>query len=355
MRFWHYKKRPTREFVEWCRGNPPTTTKIFNAREIHEAIALLKRHSQPIEITIDRTLGAETLVLDGGGIDYRNCITKLTIPDTTIKNLSIENVAIGSLSLEIKTLQVTIRNSAISRLRLLYGGVVLENCNIGTLALVGHPQGLIGTHELTVSGGCILDIECPAPWTPSPFQGPASFSNVFLPRNPVDYLIKGPQPYRNVRSHLRKLENSQGANLFHSAELAMERKTDSRANKVLGFLYETFSDYGSSTLRPLAWLVGLWYLSFLVIFLTDGATQVTGVDYSGWRAVLQEADCWGRFWRAMVLSLQQISSPLTILGAKTLLVAKYTWLASWSVIHSLLSVVLIALFVLAVRRRFKMQ
>ncbi len=352
---WLYKKRPTNEFVDWCRQEPSRPATSFKASDIHNAITQLQSHSQPIEITIDRTLGAESFAIDGGGIDYKNCLTALTIPDTTIKNLIIENVAIGSLTLQVRTLQVTIRNSAISRLQLLYGGVVLENCNIGTLTLAGHPQGLIGTNELTVSGGCILDIVCPPPWTPSPFQGSASFSNIFLPRNPVDYLIKGPQPYRNVRSHLRKLENSQGANLFHSAELAMERRTDTRANKVLGFLYEIFSDYGSSTLRPVGWLVGLWFLSFLVIYITNGAAQVNGVDYSGWREVLLASDCWGRFWRAVVLSLQQISSPLTILGAKTLLVAKYTWLATWSVIHSLLSVVLIALFVLAVRRRFKMQ
>jgi hypothetical protein len=178
---------------------------------------------------------------------------------------------------------------------------------------------------------------------------------VFLPRVPHKYLITGPQPYRNLRSHLRKLENSQAANFLNSAELAMERHTDRRTNRLLSRLYELFSDYGGSTLRPVLWLLALWCISFVMVFAADGAQCVTGVDYTGWREVLKEPGYSGRAWKALVLSGQQIGSPLTLLGAKTLLVPTTWWLAGWSVVHSLLSVILIALFLLAVRRRFKMQ
>ena len=38
--------------------------------------------------------------------------------------------------------------------------------------------------------------------------------------------MDGAQPYRNLRAHLVKLENSQAAGLMHVHELDMERETD---------------------------------------------------------------------------------------------------------------------------------
>lgn len=357
-------KTPPKEFVTWCRAaqerplnhfvlnkymrDPANTAEKF-AAEINQAL----KTGSKLGINLNDERGRENIVFRQEQVNYDQDIALLEISAYT-GSLTFEQLSIGHclISAAHREFVIILRNCVIRRLEI-HGckSVTLVNCQVGTLGLNNA-----SLQHFDMRGGCILDIECHPPWEKSPFTGSVSIIDVFLPRDPEKYLIKTPQPYRNLRAHLRRLENSQGSNLIHSAELAIERVTDNRTNKLLSHLYEQFSDFGSSALRPLVWLSLLWLVSFIVIFISDGAALAFAKeDYTGWRSLLTCTDTAGQVSRAAVLSLQQLASPLTILGAKPLLIPEYLWLAVWSVIHSLLSVVLLALFVLAVRRRFKMQ
>lgn len=368
--------RPPKEFVDWCRTPTETVGTKFDLsaqrqqrravqprpndweaaviREFFEEVNQKIKNDTNVELLINRNLHGVTPTIRREHLSYNNEIAAIRISDTTVQSLTLEYLAIRLFQLSTSTPEpeITIKNSSIKRLEIgACKSITLINSQIGTLAIRSA-----SIYDFDMRGGSILDVECRPPWEASPFVGSVSLVDVFLPRDPHNYLIKGPQPYRNLRAHLRRLENSQGANLIHSAELAMERETDSNTNKFLSHVYERFSDFGASALRPLVWLFAFWLVSFLAIYSVDGAAlALPSGEYTGWRAVLACEDRTGEVWRALVLSLQQMASPLTVLGAKPLLVPKHWPLVVWSVIHSLLSVVLLALFILAVRRRFKMQ
>jgi hypothetical protein len=229
----------------------------------------------------------------------------------------------------------------------------LDQSNLGTLQLV---PGSLSHFEMR--GGSLLNVTCPPPNGGNPFTGTVSFTNdVFFPRRRNIYILPGPQPYRNMRYHLRSLENAQMANLIHSAELAVEREDDSRMNRILSHLYEWMSDFGSSALRPLVWQGVLFVLSFSLILCSDGAVHTSQDPKSellGWQQALIDPR-WGACVRAAYLALQPLVNPIGIFGPRSLLVPRFLWLTVWLSVAGILGIVLLALFIFAIRRRFKIQ
>jgi len=248
--------------------------------------------------------------------------------------------------------------------------LIIKNCRIFNLRLTGCAQitlldSYIGALDISSSdavcyyemrGGCILKIDCPTSSASNPFCGNVSLLNVFLPRNTKHYLLDSPQPYRNVRHHLTKLENTQVANIFHSAELAVERETDQLPNKVLGYLYGWTSDFGSSWFRAFVWWLGLTALSTVIIYCNDGAYLPLDEEiYVGWRAILAENTCTSDWAKSFYLSWQSNFNPLGIFSARAIVIPSTSWISTWTVIQSFISIVLITLIIFAIRRRFKIQ
>jgi len=222
--------------------------------------------------------------------------------------------------------------------------------NIGTLRIIA---GSLGHYEM--QGGSLLNVVCPPPGAGNPFTGTVSFTkDVFFPRERNRYILLGPQPYRNMRYHLRSLENAQMANLIHSAELAVEREDDSWTNWFVSHLYEGMSDFGSSVLRPFLWLLLLYSVSVCAIFYSGGAEVPPLSDLVGWQRTLIDP-AWGEYWRALYLALQPVVNPIGIFGPKWLLIPRYSDLAAWLSLHGFLSLILLALLIFAIRRRFKIQ
>ena len=210
--------------------------------------------------------------------------------------------------------------------------------------------------DLAFFGGGIFNLRCPAPADKSPFRGSVSFSGVFLPRTRTNYDIGGAQPYRNMRYHLSQLQNGPAASVFHSAELAVERDDERGLNWLFNFLYEEFSDYGASPVLPLVWIGLLWLLTATVLFASGvniGGTSGTAV---GWQVCLYEAGWKGELLRSVILGFQPISwlGSLLSSGPSVPLVPHSFFAQIWLVIDGILSTVLLALFIFALRRRFRM-
>lgn len=226
--------------------------------------------------------------------------------------------------------------------------VCLKNCKIGTLEITN-------AHQIHMEGGCVLNIQVVAPGNSNPLTGSVNFSNTFFPRNKFEYLLASAQPYRNMRHHLRAIENGHMANLFHSAELAVERADDPFFNKLLSYLYEKLSDFGSSALLPLTYWFGLLIVTAMVVYIFDGAVPAFEDDkgvYTGWRQGLIEGS---EFTKALYLSFRSMINPLGLFGTKELLIPANGKLVMLLSLVGLISVTLLTLFILAVRRRFKMQ
>ena len=248
--------------------------------------------------------------------------------------------------------------------------LIIKNCRIFNLHLKDRAQitlvdSYIGALDIPnvdavcyyeMRGGCILKINCPTPSGPNPFCGNVSLLNVFLPRNTKHYLLDSPQSYRNVKHHLTKLENTQVANIFHSAELAVERETDQLPNKVLAYIYGWSSDFGSSWFRAFLWWIGLTALSTVIIYCNDGAYLPLDEElYVGWRVILIECTWTSDLAKSFYLSWQSNFNPLGIFSARAIVIPSTSGIAVWTVIQSFISIVLITLIIFAIRRRFKIQ
>src|SRR6266705_1554859 len=283
--------------------------------------------------------------------------------DSFIQSLSIErpielrlsSLLAGGIYTSVGDVKLHIDNCSIAHLQFLgvAAEVTLLDTHVGNLEIA--PAAL---KHYEMKGGSLLNVNCPPPSDGNPFIGTVSFKNVFFPRKRKVFILQGPQPYRNMRHHLRNLENAQMANLIHSAELAVEREDDSWTNRILSYLYEWLSDFGSSALTPLLWQVFLLSLSMSLIFYSDGAVLAfseSAPALVGWQTILIDTNESGDLARAVYLALQPVVNPIGIFGPKSLLVPRYPWLAVWLSLHGVLSVILLALLIFAIRRRFKIQ
>lgn len=325
---------PPRKFVEWCRQAPtnipqPMSLNQFmrehkNESDQKKLVALfVKQVNSSIQGGIasadfNQALDTGPIIIRGKKDSGEQGFFRLNITMGIRGEFIVEDVSIRELRVDNKSgnpIKIHLKQCHISKFILdnkpdndaAPVEVRCDNTSIGCLEM--HEDAV---RSLIMEGGCVLDITCPAPGKKSPITGDVAFSNVFFPRNTKDYLLSGAQAYRSFRHHLMNLQNIQAANLIRSAELAVERETDQSMNKCLGLLYEWFSDHGSSTWRPLAWLLGFFLVSFSIIFCVNGAVQGLPDEamYAGWRSALIEPG--GNIWKALYLAFQPIINPLGI-------------------------------------------
>jgi hypothetical protein len=265
----------------------------------------------------------------------------ITLRDFEVRELSFENC---------ETSDIIMANLLVNKLALgsQSGNYKLEKCYIGTLSLSER-----SVHSFGTSGGAILNIDCPPPTHENPFTGSVQLDRrTYLPTK-SGRLLRGAQPYRNLRTHMSKLENAPMVSRFHRLEQSVERENLALFDRLLSHGYRVLSDYGSSSLRPVACLVLLMLLTASLTYATDGAQLKQTNDLNGWESGLRGNGFWVQAERAFVLATQATLNPLGIFGRRGVLVAKFGWLATWLVLHGLLSTLFVALFIFAVRRRFK--
>lgn len=330
-------------------------------RDFFEVAQTRLNGESTINLTIDRNF-QDSYSLSGKSMNKNYIhVSNLTIDSHFQKDLNFLELHFEEVRLhqnaqalttfegcKIKTLRVESRHSKF------INQIILRNTWVGTLIF-----NTVCNSHFEMSGGGILNFECPPPSSASnesPFTGSVVFQDVFLARNSKDFYIKGPQPYRNLRTHLLKLENGPAVNLVHAAEQALEREKDTGFNKILSHLYEWFSDFGSSALRPFLWFVLILTANTELIYILDGAVIFPQKElFFGWREILMDGSDAGNLSRSMMLSFQSSYNPFGIFGARGFVEAQNIYLKAYLSISGFVSTILIALLVLALRRRFKMQ
>lgn len=347
LQSWRRERQGAISHNDWPRA---AETQFFQA--IEEAI---RGAGEPAAVIDSQVDAGREYQISGSGAPLDTFIQsleihvpiKLTLSGVSIKHLllSVAGIALRATNCNIANLGINPTNANAE--------VRLYQSNVGTLQL---RAGALSHFEM--QGGSLLNVNSPPPLGGNPFTGTVSFTkDVFFPRRRNIYILPGPQPYRNMRSHLRSLENAQMANLIHSAELAVEREDDSPMNQLLSHLYEWMSDFGASALRPLVWQGVLFILSFSLILGSDGAVQASrdpASELAGWQQVLIDPR-WGACARAAYLAVQPLVNPIGIFGPRSLLIPQSPWLALWLSLAGILGIILLALFIFAIRRRFKIQ
>ena len=121
------------------------------------------------------------------------------------------------------------------------------------------------------------------------------------------------------------------------------RKDTARSIKLFSWLYEKTANYGQSFLRPLAWLVGT-FVAFLLVYFA---------------ALTGPTTTWADFGAVLRFGLQQVFYPFAAFRLEGSLAKAVggvpLWLAFVAAGHSFLTITFLALFLLALRRRYKLD
>lgn len=263
----------------------------------------------------------------------------------------IRKADISTLELS-NTRGVRFENCRIRDLRIHVSEAEFSNCWIGRLNVPS--RGAPAILFLKVEGGGIASIgECPQPSSHQPVDGDVIFNNVYFGRHHSP-LIRGAQAYRNLRHHLSQLHNMPAANAIHSAELSIEREGQNRIHRLVSFFYELVCDFGGSVRRPVALWIALLVFCMIGLFAIDGVVTVHSETFAGWQLSLLGENWCARILRSAVLTFQSAASPLTVL-AKPLVVARTPFIAAILTLYSTVSVLIFGMFLIAVRRTFRMS
>jgi hypothetical protein len=244
--------------------------------------------------------------------------------------------------------------------------LILENCSVGRVYLYPGIQAKIkvkqstlgmlridagGCRALTIRGGHVLDLGLPPADGDNPFVGDVKISGVTFPVRSYKAQLATGQVYRNMQAHLADLKNFPLRDEFHAIEMALERNTNPWAfHSFVSFAYDLFARYGLSASRPLLWLFFLTAVSAILSgALGFGVCQLD--QKFGWRQELED----GSFYCGFLLGMTPLTNPLGLFSKDPIAVAKTWYWAAWLTVQGFLSAILIALALLAIRRKFRTQ
>lgn len=222
-----------------------------------------------------------------------------------------------------------------------------HNCCIRRISFTSTPvPGTVGNLQWT--GGFLGHLK----WGTGaePFRGDVSLSNIGLPRCPTK---DGIQWLRDTRTILLKKNNQRAASFFHAAELAQERGREPIINRVASHLYELGSDFGNSISRPLLWLT-FFFLVINGLALSTG-TEANTIVAIGWRTELATETELGKVLRASVYALQSIFNPLNLFDSRPLVTVRSWFIAMLCGGLGILGTMAFTLFILSLRRRFRLE
>lgn len=221
----------------------------------------------------------------------------------------------------------------------------LANSWIGRLTFASGGSATM----LKVSGGGILEI-VQSDVSADTFTGDVAFENVFIPRFEGPHSRQQLQPLRTLRSNLIRLRNYRAAGIFHGVELALERKRLSWIGKIVNWLYEVGSDYGTSIKRPVFWFLFLWATSATLGWVADSILW-EGSDAQGWHRWLQMSSA----FRSFIYPITLIVNPFGIVTSAPQMYAANPWIAITLTLNAILMALAAALFFLSIRRSFKLE
>jgi len=371
--FWFHLKRrllplspPETDFLEWCKVPPPTLQNSLNFQSQNNGVNSDQELKQFFANAQSRLTNGSDAVVDvqiigpcrqesvlyAHSLSYSRFYGNLLIHNPVL-SLTLDSFYIANLGLSHSEQRIVIKNSKIKTLFIHANAKVdleIQDTYVGKV--VFHGSSL---KRFAMRGGGISQIEIDPQGSVNPFTGSVWFVDTWLPTD--KNMIQGPQPYRNMRHHLRSLSNMQMADLFHALELRTERKQETWTNKTISYLYDVFSDFGASILRPVLWLLLLGCSVAYVLIRIDGAVPTHELVSSavGWQTALLEHDIFAPIARGFYLSFYSITHPLGLFGGQPVLLASSAWLSGLLIIEGIFSATLIALTIFALRRRFKLQ
>lgn len=164
----------------------------------------------------------------------------------------------------------------------------------------------------------------------------------FLDQEGTDH-VDAASAYRTLKLAMESVRARDEEAMFYAYEqVSLRAKRETPWSVWLfSFLYEQTADYGRSFMRPLFWLV-FGFILFLLSYALIGGD-----------------DLWGDFGDLLRFALQQVFQPFWVLRPETKVPGTNetvpVLLAFVAVVHSVLTLSFLTLFLLALRRRFRLD
>lgn len=270
-----------------------------------------------------------------------------------------QNLRIGQIDVR-DNCELKLKACQIGRLRIGANTKVklkLYHCTVRRLVL--EPGAL---HVFRANGGYVLDLALPAANEGNPFVGEVTITETQFPGRSWGLPLLTAQAYRNMQAHLTALKNIPLRDHFHALELRFERTEGGWSFQgFMSWIYDWTSNYGQSAGRPMAWLILLTVGSAALTYFFDLAVFAED-DPKGWRKIFdgckpaaEQFDTTCKVLKAAFLSGSQITNPLGLFNKEPIIVARDWWWALALTVQGLVSAVLVALTLLAIRRKFRTQ
>ncbi|MCK5603013.1 hypothetical protein KAR91_14110, partial [Candidatus Pacearchaeota archaeon] len=277
-------------------------------------------------------------------------------------HIHFENCTIGSLNL-LTAHSVHTQNT-----------IILRECHIGKLKIEKD-----SCKFLKIFRSSIALIDCTTTAEENPFSGGIEIddeSTLYAP-NVVPYELNT-QGLRNLRFHIGTMLNHQAAQIVFAYEKKCELDTTNpysdissflsknslrnsfvfiRRMRSISFWYNLTSFYGNSIIRPMLWIGLAITLLLIAIAVTDATLQPVACEMgaSGWISSLCECRNTNIFLRNLIASIESTINPMATLVGKSFVPSKYIWISFLQSLQGLFSITMIALTIIAIRRKFKFQ
>lgn len=247
------------------------------------------------------------------------------------------------------------------------GELHFEKCKLGELSVIGaNPKywitsclvGMFVVQEkspiqrLEWNKGYLGQFDLRGWPRENPFVGDVSIRRVEFSNDPRKY---DSQWARDTRSALSKVDNAVAAGLFHGHALRLNRTKERWPSKLVDTFYKYGCDYGNSIGLPAFWFalafVAIFFLAFAVDTHVDAAESEASLR---WQRQLSEFTCKAKVLRALTYAFQSIN-PLNLITSKPTVFLSEWWAAYLSAFGGLCAAVAFGLFLVSVRRRFKLE
>jgi len=325
-------------------------------RRVREAV----HNAVAANVSFDRNSQPEPIVL-GSHADFQETLVE------GLRGVSIDaggryefrNLKIGYIDVR-HPCELKLKACQVGRLRVRENMRIklkLHHCTIRRIVL--EPSALRVFRSV---GGYALDLALPAANEGNPFVGEVTIVDTEFPGRSWGLPLLTAQAYRNMQAHLTALKNVPLRDHFHALELRLERTEGVWSFQgFMSWVYDWTSNYGQSAGRPIACLFALAALSAAITYGFDLAVFVEESP-KGWREIFngcksaaEQIDTTCEVLKAAFLSGSQITNPLGLFNKEPIIVARDWWWALILTLQGLVSAVLVALTLLAIRRKFRTQ
>lgn len=271
-------------------------------------------------------------------------------------------------SLEIGTLRVRhanleLSNCRIGNLILDTGSIrlVLKDCWVGRLEI----QNDVVLGDCSISGGGVLSFETPKPATKL-FRGYLEIDRqTYVPTGPTSRMPT-PNAYLFLRHQLTEVGNTEAAGFFARAEHYFNYRREPGAARLVSFLYWATSDYGTSVTRPLLWTLGLVATGTAFGFTVGPVLDPDFLKHANdsamadqlhmtWYSAFLDDDWRARLARATAAAWGAVFNPFSVFGDRGVVLMPSWWSNLILKLIGAFTTLSIAMFFLAIRRRFRLS